>query len=137
VIGSSSSPVNPFNIWPDLFGGIPPARPREVIYPDIPGWRPNAPETSREAAEVPSLRERVKTIQHRIIALLESEPAGLTCDEILERLSLSRPTGQPRISELKVSGRIMANGERRKNKSGCSASVWVIAPLALHEGNHA
>ena len=107
---------------PDLF---------TAQYPDAPGYRTAGP--SEEAAA--AMRGRCVTIRRMILDLLRQHPAGLTTDEALAHLELSRPTGQPRFSELRRMGEIVATDERRRNASGMTATVWKIAdPLPNREG---
>ena len=101
-----------------------------LFYPDSPGYR--VPGPSQEAAR--AMRGRAATLRLRVLDLLHRHPNGLTTDEILARLNVSRPSGQPRVSELRRMGEIVATGERRQNASGMTATVWKIAlPLPSDE----
>ena len=95
-----------------------------LYYPDAPGYRTPGP--SQDAAR--AMRGRVRSLRQQVLTLLRQHRAGLTTDEILDRLNLSRPSGQPRVSELRRMGEIVATGERRQNSSGMTATVWKIAP---------
>lgn len=99
------------------------------MYPDEPGWRTSGP--SRDAAH--AMKGRVKQLRRDVLDLIERAPAGLTAEELTERLKRSRAAIQPRISELKNEGFVMASGERRRNSSGLTASVWVLTPRETYE----
>lgn len=91
-------------------------------YPDTPGHR-NV-ETSISAAEAlaPKLG-RLQELAKSTIA--QAGSAGLTADELAERLNLDRWSVQPRTTELRRKGLIRDSGLRRLNASGRSAIVWV------------
>ena len=95
-------------------------------YPTQPGFRGAVSGTSALAAKaVTSVAQRSR---QAILQLLQDTPRGLTVDEALERLGISRPRGQPRFSELKATGKIVDSGERRRSAFGSPATVWIIAP---------
>ena len=52
---------------------------------------------------------------------------GLTADELSARLEMDRWSIQPRTSELKRKGLIRDSGQRRPNRTGKQAIVWVAA----------
>lgn len=85
------------------------------------GYRPS--ETSFEAAE---------ETQHeapfwRLMVMQDLNLNGpSTADEIARRLNASVLTIRPRVSELRNTRKIYDTGERRKNVSGKSATVWAI-----------
>jgi predicted ArsR family transcriptional regulator len=79
-------------------------------------------ETSRAAAE--SLdAETLNALQRRVYDLLGAEPAGLTDEEIGDRLGLGGNTARPRRIELARRGLVVKVGTR-KTRSGRSADVW-------------
>ena len=95
-------------------------------YPTRPGFRGAVSGTSALAAKaVTSVAQRAR---QAILQLLQETPRGLTVDEGLERLGITRPRGQPRFSELKQQGKIVDSGERRRSAFGSPATVWIIAP---------
>lgn len=90
-------------------------------YPSKPGYK--AAGTSQEAAE--RVESKAATLRMKCLRLLEDiAPYGLTADELAERLGETVLSVRPRVSELLGLGLVMHTGERRKNASGMSASVW-------------
>ncbi|MDY7525846.1 winged helix-turn-helix domain-containing protein [Sphingomonas sp. 10B4] len=97
-------------------------------YNDRPGSKGQA-ETSGEAAE--AIASEARVIRQKVMRALYQCPAGLTAEEIAERIGHSRPATQPRTSELRSAGRIFDSGHRRRNASGKRAIVWsVLEPKA-------
>ncbi len=90
-------------------------------YPFIPGFKPTAPATSREAS--PSC-ESAATLRARCIQSLAICPG--TADEIADRLGVSFLSIRPRISELRAQGTVVPSSVRRPNDSGKSAVVWQL-----------
>jgi DNA-binding transcriptional ArsR family regulator len=103
----------------DLFGD--PAK----GYPDTPGWK--EPSTSRDAAEI--MEATAETIRGEALRTLKQSrkcrPIGLTADQVATAIDRSILAVRPRITELKIMGLIDRTGERRLNKSGILAAVWV------------
>ncbi len=93
-----------------------------LTYPDRTGCRDHS--TSREAAQ--SMVASAPILHKAVLELLGLYPSGLTVHEAAELAGATVPAIQPRFSELKKLGEIERSGERRKNKSGRSAAVWVI-----------
>ncbi len=62
------------------------------------------------------------------LAISERGSLGLTSDELAERVQMERSTVQPRTSELKALGLIIDSGQRRLNRNGKRAIVWVLDP---------
>lgn len=93
-----------------------------INYPQDPGWKTAATETSREAAQ--SSKERATTLREQCARALECAPA--TADEIATTLGVSILSVRPRISELVAMNRAAATGVRRKNASGKTAVVWAV-----------
>jgi hypothetical protein len=102
----------------------------DPIYPDRPGFKDEG--TSAEAAR--RVSGYSPQMRRMVLAKLREFPAGLTADELATALNLSPFSARPRLSELKRLGEIEASGERRRNASGMSASVWRIAspPMWKH-----
>lgn len=96
----------------------------EGRYPLSPGYRELT--TSLDAAK--AIHNHAQTLKDRILALLGGYPAGLTPDEAADLLNETVLGCRPRLTELKILGKIVATGERRKNKSGLMAKVWKLAP---------
>lgn len=64
------------------------------------------------------------------VNLLRRNPAGLTADEMAERLGKSILSVRPRITELSHAGLIRDSGLRRMARGGMGSSqcVYVLAP---------
>jgi len=91
-------------------------------YPDLPGAK--VPGPSQEAAE--KVSKRVAYLQGKCLEALRAH-GPLTADEIAEKVGETILSIRPRCSELKRAGRIIKTPARRKNVSGCSATVWGVA----------
>jgi predicted ArsR family transcriptional regulator len=63
-------------------------------------------------------------MQRRVMDQFEC--GNFTADEIALRLGLSILAARPRCAELVKRGFLEDSGERRKNNSGRSATVWAI-----------
>lgn len=95
-------------------------------YPDQPGYQRT--DTSRQAAR--EVAPQATSIRMLCLETLKRGPA--TADEVADALGLSILTVRPRITELKVMGRVEDTGQRRINEiSGKSAAVLRIAPGAI------
>jgi hypothetical protein len=94
------------------------------IYPDAPGHR--GVETSVAAAEAmqPSLGRLQRLVRD---AIADAGPFGATTNEIADRLDIDRGSVQPRTSELKLFGVIEDSGQRRFNRNGKAAIVWILS----------
>jgi hypothetical protein len=106
-----------------LFGTDAAAKPRETSrglarYPRAPGASQEA--AQRVAGEASRLRAAV-------FAELRLWPHGRTADELAKLMNRSPLSIRPRLSELRAAGKIAPTGERRRNESGMSASVWKAA----------
>lgn len=92
------------------------------VYPDAPGHR-NVDTSVAAAADIaPSLGPLQRMAER---AIREAGAAGLTADELASRLEMERWSIQPRTSELRRKGRIRDSGQRRPNRTGKRAIVWV------------
>ena len=92
-------------------------------YPEVPGAQGVA--TSVEAAKaITSIAGELCRMSYRVIA----GSTGLTADEVAAMVGESVLSIRPRVAELNRLGSIVDSGRRRKNVSGRSAAVWVIAP---------
>ena len=89
-----------------------------------PPVRPDAPDTSHEAAE--SMRPHVSRLAMKVVAALWGNE-GRTCQEIEQYLGMSHQTCSARIWELQKALVVRDSGKRRKTTSGRNAIVWVIS----------
>ena len=99
-------------------------------YPNAPGWKATDTETSRQAAVL--AKPQVATLREQCLDVLRVKP--MTADEVASELLSSVLSIRPRISELKLMGRVEQTPRRRCNVSGRSAVVWRLA-LAQAEMN--
>jgi hypothetical protein len=97
----------------------------DAHYPDAPGFK--APGASQEAAR--RIAPTAAGLRGRVLRYLQQHSAGLTADEIAHGLELSVLTIRPRVSELRAAGAIVETGERRRNESQMTATVWRVATL--------
>lgn len=63
-------------------------------------------------------------------AICETAYKGLTAHEVSFATGFDRCAIQPRISELRRKGLVVACGKRRRNPSGKTAMVWVASVYA-------
>ena len=105
-----------------LFGPTPEAPAPRSIYPNRPGFKSRG--ASEEAAR--HVTGEASRLRAAVLAELQRWPAGRTADEIAQDLRRSPLSVRPRLSELKAMGKIVATGDRRRNESGMSASVWKV-----------
>ena len=102
----------------------------ETGYPNSPGHR--GVDTSIKAAV--SLAPKLGRLQRIVHAVIVAAGLyGLTADEIAATLHMDRYSIQPRTSELKLKGLIMDSGQRRLNRTGKQAIVWIAVPGATFE----
>jgi hypothetical protein len=72
-------------------------------YPDHPGYRRNAPETSREAAE--AIAPMARNHRDQILAVIKAAyPESRSSDQIATAIGLSPYSVRPRVSELLAGG---------------------------------
>ena len=76
---------------------------------------------SQDAAD--DISEHAETLRDRVDKLF-SQHDGLTADECAEQLGLEIWFVRRRLSELRRMGRIAETDQRRKNRSGMTATVW-------------
>lgn len=91
-------------------------------YPDAPGHRNVDTSVQAAVAITPSLGRLQRMAE---MAIREAGSLGLTADELAARLDMDRWSIQPRTSELRRKGRIRDSGQRRLNRTGKRAIVWV------------
>lgn len=106
----------------DLFSYTPPPTPPR--YPAAPGFKDL--DTSRLAAD--SVAGRAGLLRERCRGLVaDAGDAGMTADEAAARLGETVLSVRPRFTELLRAELIKDSGQRRRNDSGRSAKVWVVA----------
>lgn len=91
-------------------------------YPASPGFKAEGPAVA--AAE--KISSRAATLRDKALAVISQRPS--TADEVADALGETVLAVRPRISELRVMGKVMKTMERRANRSGIKATVWRIAP---------
>jgi predicted ArsR family transcriptional regulator len=77
-------------------------------------------DTSREAAA--AIAETAEILRAKALEIFKR--GAYTPDEVAGMLGVSVLAMRPRCTELREQGLIVRTGERRKNKSGCTA--WVL-----------
>ena len=93
-------------------------------YPDVPGHRNVDTSVAAAAALAPKLGRLQRMAQDEIC---DAGWLGLTADELAARLDMDRWSIQPRTTELKRKGLIRDSGQRRPNRTGKQAIVWIAA----------
>lgn len=88
-------------------------------YPYSPGYRQT--DTSYAAAQTVD----AKTLQKLVVGAL-AQYGPMTADETAAKLVTSILSIRPRLSELKLDGRVVDTGQRRENTSGRRAVVWAL-----------
>jgi len=101
------------------------------LYPDRPGFK--APGPSQDAAD--AFASPAGQIRAQVLAVVKSAHAGISADEIATLLNRSILSVRPRVSELKHQGLIRETGERRRNASGMTATVWRASPEDVAAGD--
>jgi hypothetical protein len=92
----------------------------------MPPVRNDAPETSRIAAD--RIAGHAGTLRAAVLDLLrERGEHGATDQEIQDALQLPSNTEIPRRWELVNAGAVVASGRKRKTRSNCPATVWVLS----------
>jgi hypothetical protein len=92
------------------------------IYPDSPGHRNVDTSIAAADALAPKLGRLQRMAEN---AIRDAGLCGLTADELAARLDMDRWSIQPRTSELKRKGHIRDSGQRRPNRTGKQAIVWI------------
>ena len=97
--------------------------PASAIYPDAPGYRRNAPETSRQAAE--AVAGVAKSHRDKVLAAFRAvHPHGRSSDQIAAATGLSRHSVRSRVSELFAAGEIERTPDRTRNDIGRAVVLW-------------
>ena len=93
------------------------------IYPNSPGYRRNAPETSREAAE--AIAPAARTLRDRVLTVLQSAyPDSRSSDQIAQAIGITHYSVRPRVSELVAGGKVERTDDRMKNEGGRTVVLW-------------
>lgn len=113
----------------DLFDQVynPPALAARQYNADLPVRGSDTRKLAHQAASRTASQVAVACIN-----VLRRNPAGLTPDEIAERIGKSVLSVRPRISELKRAGLIKDSGARRLARAGSGTSQAVF--VAVREG---
>ena len=111
----------------DLFSYRPPR------YPTGASYKAEGP--SKHAAT--AVTGSASRLRAQVLLLIEQHPGGMSADEIAATLNRSVLSVRPRVSELHLRGAIEQTGERRRNASGMTATVWrKIRPITLIPGSN-
>jgi hypothetical protein len=94
-------------------------------YPNTPGSRSNAPETSREAGK--TVIHIAKTHRDRIMSALRGEVFGLSSEKIASKTGINVHSVRSRVSELVAGGEVIETPFREKNTEGRNVVVWRVA----------
>ena len=102
-----------------------------MSYPDQPGHR--HADTSADAAKAIA-RSSSRLQRTALFALQEVGSRGLTSQELADRTGIDFASIQPRTSELRRLGLIRDSGQRRANRNGKRAIVWVACEKGSTHG---
>ncbi len=91
-----------------------------MTYPNEPGWKRGAIETSRQAAR--AFAPRAKPIRVRALEVIERGPA--TAEQVGEEIGEHFMIVRARCSELRASGLIDDSGRRGDGALGGKVVVW-------------
>jgi predicted ArsR family transcriptional regulator len=95
-------------------------------YPDHPGYRRNAPETSKEAAD--AIAPMARNHRDQILAVIKAAyPDSRSSDQIASEVGLSPYSVRPRVSELVAGGQVERTEDRIKNQGGRTVMLWRAA----------
>lgn len=100
-------------------------------FPDRSGI--DAPKRSQEGSE--AVPERLGRLQRcSLIVIRSAILGGLTAHETATATGFDRAAIQPRITELRHKGFVVASGMRRRNPSGKTATVWIASEYVDPDG---
>lgn len=88
------------------------------------GWQ--GTDTSRNAAL--AIGPNSGTIAERVMRVMRRVNHPLTAEEISRALEIDYGSVQPRISELRNSGKIIDSGTRKLGRYGKQIVAWKVAP---------
>lgn len=94
-----------------------------TTYPNAAGYQPA--DTSREAAKQLDAKDRTRTLNNRVLELMEQLPEGLTADAAAHHLNEDVLSIRPRFTQLKQIGLLVYRGERRKSRMGVLQRVLI------------
>lgn len=97
----------------------------DLDYPNAPGFRAGAPETSREAAASVATAAANRS-KLALCFVRERGPVGATSDEVASHYDWVLYSSRPRLAELRKRGAIVDSGRRREGISGRKQVVWVL-----------
>lgn len=83
--------------------------------------------TDTSAAAAARIGSKAATIREQVVDCLKASPAPLTTDEIAFRIGRPYCSVQPRLSELRRSGRVEDSGERKTGYWGVNNIAWRLA----------
>lgn len=96
-------------------------------YPEAPGYRKSAPETSEKAAH--EIASDAFTLRMKALELFK-RGMKLTSNEVAVVLDRDPIAVQPRVSELYTTGSIRPSGQKRRNhRTNKDATVWELTPV--------
>lgn len=102
---------------------------RTQVNPVPPAHHNAPPGTSDVAADC--IASRVVTMRAAVLSMLrERGEHGATDQEMQDALGLPSNTQIPRRWELVKAGGVVASGQKRKTRSNCPATVWVLSEFA-------
>jgi hypothetical protein len=88
-------------------------------------YAPHVRDSSTSKAAAASVRPTVKTYEGLVLDLITNS-GPMTCDEVERWFGLSHQSTSARIRGLVLKGFLVDYGERRKTRSGRSATVWGV-----------
>lgn len=89
-------------------------------YPNAPGFKTSGP--SSDAAE--KIAPVAGKLRAQVLECFKQHPEGMTADEAAAEMGRSILSVRPRVTELLARGEIEETGDRRRNDSGMTATVW-------------
>lgn len=100
----------------------------ETMYPAQPGSKEKGATSERAGAKA---AHRANTLRAAVLREFERHPLGLTADELATHLGETPFAIRPRVSELVKQELVIKTASRRRNTSGMSAAVHILAGQAL------
>ncbi len=90
------------------------------------GWEGGAVTYRHESREALVRTDR-RANEQRVLAELRICPAGLTCDQFIERTGIPHQTASPAFTHLEQRGLIIRTDLRRATRTGSMAAVYMFA----------
>lgn len=100
-------------------------RQAELPYP--PNGVPAVASSDTSVAAATSMIPDLARLEGIVLACIVTSPTGLTDDELEVHTKLSHQTVSARRRTLVLKGLVEDSGERRSNRSGRKATIWVVA----------